>query len=78
MPEETTSTSTAFHQSDVVWESNKAFFGVLVAVYLCIAAVAVVGNALVLYAAYGNRNTGRLRYLDEAIKSLAVTDMLFG
>ena len=46
--------------------------------YWCVAVFTVVGNSLVIYAAYGNKNTGPLRYLDEAVKSLAVADLLFG
>ena len=46
--------------------------------YLIIAFIAVVGNGMVLYASYGNKNTGCLHYLDSLIKSLAVTDMLYG
>ena len=46
--------------------------------YLCIAFVCIVGNALVIYASYGNNNRGPLRYLDDLVKSLAVTDLLFG
>ena len=39
--------------------------------------VAVVGNGLVLYLGFGNKNFGRLRYLDIVIKSLAVNDLLY-
>ena len=48
------------------------------AIYICMAIVATIGNGLVLYAAHIGNNTGRLRYLDGVIKSLAMTDMLFG
>ena len=57
---------------------DKGLFWASVAFYVCISLVTVIGNGLVIYAAYGNRNTGRLRYLDDVIKSLAVADMLFG
>ena len=40
--------------------------------------MAVLGNALVLYAAYGSRNFGRLHIFDVVIKSLAWTDLLLG
>ena len=40
--------------------------------------IAVLGNALVLYAAYGSRNFGRLHIFDVVIKSLAWTDLLLG
>ena len=55
-----------------------AVFWCVSCVFLCVAVVNIFGNGLVIYAACGNRNTGRLRYLDDVIKSLAVSDMLFG
>ena len=48
---------------------------------ILVAMVAIMGNGLVLYAAYGKRNSmkfSRLRDLDIVIKSLAVTDLLIG
>jgi hypothetical protein len=50
----------------------------LAAINICVAIIAVLGNGLVLYAAYGNRNNGRLNYLDGVIKSLAVNDLIYG
>ena len=61
-----------------IYERHMTTFVVLTIVYLCIAVLAVIGNSLVLYSAYGNKNRGRLRYLDDVVKSLAVADMLFG
>ena len=55
-----------------------ALFWALLVFYLCIAVVGIIGNCLVIYASYGNKNSGPLRYLDDVVKSLAVTDMLFG
>ena len=60
------------------YDKYTGWFWTMVAFYVCIAVVTAIGNGLVIYAAYGNRNTGRLRYLDDVIKSLAVADMLFG
>ena len=57
----------------IIW-----IFWAWVVVYLCIGLVAIFGNGTVLYAAHGARNTGRLRYIDDSIKSLAVADLLFG
>ena len=48
---------------------------------LLTAIVAIVGNGLVLYAAYGKKSLLRvkaLRSLDIVIKSLAVTDLIVG
>ena len=60
------------------YEKNTALFLAIWAFYLCIAAVAAIGNGLVIYAAYGNKNTGRLSSLDDVVKSLALADMIFG
>ena len=57
--------------------NNVTFWGFNV-IYLSVALVATVGNGLVLYAAYKNRNHGPLKVLDNVIKSLAISDMLFG
>ena len=48
---------------------------------LMIAVVAVIGNILVLYAAFGRQkllSVKTLRNLDTVIKSLAVTDLMIG
>ena len=50
----------------------------LAAINICVGIIAVLGNGLVLYAAYGSRNNGRLNYLDGVVKSLAVNDLLYG
>ena len=60
------------------YEENKVMFWLCSVIYLCIAIVAVTGNGLVLYASFVDRNQGRLRYFDIVIKSLAISDMLFG
>ena len=53
------------------------FWGYVVA-YMLIALISAIANGFLLFVTYGERNFGRLRYLDHAIKSLAITDMLFG
>ena len=60
------------------YDRNRAVIWFAFAVYICMAIIATIGNGLVLYAAHVGHNTGRLRYLDGVIKSLAMTDMLFG
>ena len=71
-------TEVTTNSSLTVYEENKALFWVSNVVYLCIGMTSVVGNALVIYASHGHQNTGRLRYLDDVAKSLAISDMLFG
>ena len=51
---------------------------VLAAINICVGIIAVLGNGLVLYATYGNRNNGRLNFLDDIVKSLAVNDLIYG
>ena len=60
------------------YQRKKGIFGALAAIYVCIGIIAAIGNGSVLYASLCNRNVGRLRYFDTAIKSLALADMLFG
>ena len=80
MTDETTSNPAAVNHSEVesAYERYKGVVWATNAVYLCIAVVAVIGNGLVIYAAYGNKNTGRLSSLDDVVKSLALADMIFG
>ena len=64
-----------FDEDDIVLQMLNfiCFFGLPL-----IGLVAATGNALVLYAAYGSRNFGRLHIFDGIIKSLAWTDLLLG
>ena len=84
MTEEATINSTIVNSPETdhgtmqIYDRNKIIFWGLTALYLCVALLAAVGNGLVLFAAYGNRNCGPLRILDSVIKSLAMTDMLYG
>ena len=52
------------------------WFSTLMSIFLSF--VATVGNCLVIYVASRRRNSGMLRYLNVAIKSLAFTDLLAG
>lgn len=61
-----------------IYEENKEIIWLFGGIYILVALVAIIGNGLVLYAAHSNRNLGRLRNFDGAIKSLAIADMLFG
>ena len=65
-------------EHETAYEKNKSIFMLSVVVYLCIAFVTTVGNGMVIYAGYGSKNQGPLRYLDDVIRSLAVADMLYG
>jgi hypothetical protein len=64
--------------SQTNYERYTGIFWAWVILYSFLAIVAIIGNGLVLIATYGKRNTGNLRYLDNAIRSLAVSDMLIG
>ena len=61
-----------------IFENDNLLWWGLSIIYLCIALVAVVGNGLVVYVSFNNRNHGALKHLDCVIQSLAVTDLLFG
>ena len=63
---------------ETAYDKNVALFWICVAVYLCIALTTTLGNGLVIYAAYGNKNRGPLGCLDDVVKSLALADMLYG
>ena len=66
------------NQSEYDYDFRKERFWVHATLYILIGLIAALGNGFVLFVTYGYRNSGRLRYLDNAIKSLALTDMLFG
>ena len=53
-------------------------FWSMVGFYFVIALLTIIGNGVVVYAAYGNENSGPLRYLDNVVKSLAMSDILYG
>ena len=61
---------TAAHLDDIFW----CFC------FACgiIAILAILGNGIVIYVSHVTRSTGRLRYLDNVVYSLAVTDFVFG
>lgn len=60
------------------YEKNKSLFWCFATMCLCIAIVTVVGNVMVIVASKRKQNFTRLRYFDGIVKSLAVTDFLFG
>ena len=60
------------------YEKIAVLFWLGVVLYLFLALLAIVGNALVLYTTLEDINMGPLRYLDDVIKSLALADMLYG
>ena len=70
--------NTTTHNLDTGPGELTTLFWCMAVFYLCVAVIPIFGNGLVIYVAYGNRNLGPLRYLDDVIKSLAVNDMLFG
>ena len=60
------------------YENNKTLFWSFASVFMVMAIIGIIGNGLVIYVSHQTRNTGRMRYLDSIVKSLAVTDFLFG
>ena len=60
------------------YEKNVELFWCFAFVCLGISIITVIGNGIVIYVSHQTRNTTRLRHLDGVVKSLAVTDFLFG
>ena len=60
------------------YEKNKVLFWCFAFVCLCISIITIIGNGIVFVVSHQSRNTTRLRHLDGVVKSLAVTDFLFG
>ena len=53
-------------------------FWMFASICIMVAILAIIGNGIVIYVSHKTRSTGRLRYLDNVVKSLAMTDFLFG
>ena len=70
--------SELFEISKTNYEKYPGIFWAWVVLYSFQSNIAIIGNGLVLIATYGKRYIGNLRYLDNAIRSLAVADMLIG
>ena len=68
----TTNLTTDFTENHVEGMYLGFVFLVLIAILIFL------GNSLVFYAAYGEKNFGILRNLDIVIKSLAMNDLLIG
>ena len=73
---EETTNSTA--EELTAYEKNKTMFWAFATFSVLIAILAVIGNGLVIYIAHGVKHVGPLRYLDNVVKSLALTDLAFG
>ena len=60
------------------YEKNKFLFWCFASVCLCVALVTITGNGIVIVVSGKKRNMARLKHFDGIVKSLAVTDFLFG
>ena len=60
------------------YQKNFELFWTFASVCFLNAIITLIGNGVVIYVSHQTRNTGRLRHLDGVVKSLAVTDFLFG
>ena len=60
------------------YEKNKSLFWCFAVACICVAIITIIGNGFVIVAAQRKRNVSRLRYFDGLVKSLALTDCLFG
>ena len=66
------------HEKLTSYQKNLSLFWCFSSVCLSIAIVTIIGNGMVLVASKMKKNLTRLRYFDGVVKSLAVTDLLFG
>ena len=73
-----TGTNLNVNTNIVTFEVTNVIFYILAVIYIFIGALAVFGNAILLYVARVNRNNSRLNYLDSVIQSLAFNDLLLG
>jgi hypothetical protein len=60
------------------YDENEILFWGFAFVCLSISIITIIGNGIVFFVSHQTRNTTRLRHLDGVVKSLAVTDFLFG
>ena len=60
------------------YDKNEILFWCFAFVCLSISIITIIGNGIVFFVSHQTRNTTRLRHLDGVVKSLAVTDFLFG
>ena len=60
------------------YEKNRILFWCFATVCVIITIITIIGNGIVVIASHQTRNNNRLRHLDGVVKSLAVTDFLFG
>ena len=70
--------STNDTQQPSSYEKNKILFWCFATVCVIITIITIIGNGIVVIASHQTRNNNRLRHLDGVVKSLAVTDFLFG
>ena len=60
------------------YDEHTALFWSFIVVCALIALVGMIGNGFVIYVVSRKQHIGALRYLNEAVKSLAFTDFCFG
>ena len=60
------------------YEEHRVLFWFFASVCILVALLTVIGNGIVIYVSIKTKSYGRLRYLDNVVQSLAITDFLFG
>ena len=73
-----TNNVTSNPSDDPFYLKHPEIFWCFCSVCIIVAILTILGNGLVIYVSHVTRSTGRLRYLDNVVYSLAVTDFLFG
>ena len=60
------------------YRGHETQFAIENGISVLLALIAMAGNGFVIYVATRKKNRGTLRYLNRTVKSLAITDFLFG
>ena len=66
------------NNTDALHSIKEPLFWASVGVSVLLAILAIIGNGIVIYVAGRKTNTGTMRYLNDAVRSLAISDFLIG
>ena len=76
--EENVTNSSSVDESYLWYYDHKGLFWTLISMSILIGIAGVMGKSMVIYAViYKRRTSGGFRYLNDAVKSLAITDFCF-
>ena len=67
-----------YNNTNALYSIKVPLFWASVGVSVLLAILAIIGNGIVIYVAGRKTNTGTMRYLNDAVRSLAISDFLIG